>query len=173
MKRKKHHHHNVDQIMESSSKVVGTKTRLGGFSSDYILLDFTPKTRKNPFAYTLLDFPKKQDKCKNLPKILKKSLSFSSGFSPKNLDIKNNWGSKKLAKSTNFDVKARRKVFFIIFSLLPYTLLSCSPWDLCLFTQKLALIKQKTFMMKPFIWPCLFYDLVKPNVKWNLLKLHF
>ena len=27
--------------------------------------------------------------------------------------------------------------------------------------------------MKPFIWPYLFYDLVKPNVKWNLLKLHF
>ena len=112
MKRKKHHHHNVDQIMESSSKVVGTKTRLGGFSSDYILLDFTPKTRKNPFAQTLLDFPKKQEQCKNLPKILKKSLSFSSGFSPKNLNIKNNCGSKKIAKSTNFDVKARRKSFF-------------------------------------------------------------
>ena len=129
-----------------------------------IFYKISQKDINNCYASILSDFPPKYKRRTNYL-----CLFSSSGFPPNHFPRwRTNWGSKKL---TNFISLVKEKSL-IIFSL-PYTLLSCPPWDLCLFTQKPALIKQKTFMMKPFIWPYLFYDLVKPNVKWNLLQLHF
>ena len=43
---------------------------------------------------------------------------------------------------------------------------------LSIYTKARALIKQKTFTMKPFIWSYSFYELVRPGVKWKLARLH-
>ena len=181
------------QIMAWDSKVVGAKTRLGGILLRLYFITFPPKKpffwvreRANsiflfPFFFILFQMQLV-------------SLTFSSHISKNEWEVKPTpqfdyrrmrtkfynilWDLGNLKIRGKFCNIFHLKILRIMFSnnlylRHPIHFIILPPMGpLSIYTKARALIKQKTFTMKPFIWSYSFYELVRPRVKWKLARLH-
>ena len=181
------------QIMAWDSKVVGAKTRLGGILLRLYFITFPPKKAlllssgkgKLNLFFSFLFY---------LYLNATLSLTFSSHISKNEWEVKPTpqfdyrrmrtkfynilWdlGNLKIrGKFCNiFHLKILRIMFLnILYLRHPIHFIILPPMGpLSIYTKARALIKQKTFTMKPFIWSYSFYELVRPGVKWKLARLH-
>ena len=181
------------KLWRGTAKLLELRPAWGGFCFAYILLHFPPK---KPFfwvrerANSIFLFPFFFIFFLNATL----SLTFSSHISKNEWEVKPTpqfdyrrmrtkfynilWdlGNLKIrGKFCNiFHLKILRIMFLnILYLRHPIHFIILPPMGpLSIYTKARALIKQKTFTMKPFIWSYSFYELVRPGVKWKLAQLH-